>query len=268
MFAWRLQIDAENDPAAALAGDALLLTQAARGQLPPTARIWRSRPCLVVPARQMQQPSAADAAAASAATGWPVVVRHSGGAPVPLDPGMVNLSLVFTIDAGDTWRIDDGFRLLTDTLIATFADLGLAAQCGEVAGAFCPGRYDLAVGGRKIAGTAQQWRGGRDADGNPIRAVLAHACLLAAPDLATGLAALGRWSERLGTQPQVSADRLTSVHNAAATREVSPSFTTDRLIAALARQVAARSCSVADCSVAGPAAFRHAPSGQSSQPRA
>jgi len=242
MFAWQLRIDAENDdPAAALAGDQLLLTRAIQGRLPPTARIWRSPSCLVVPARQMHLPVAVRAAEAMVATGWPVIPRHSGGSPVPLDPGMVNLSLVFTIEAGDTWRIEDGFRLLTDLLTATFAELGLLAQCGEIHGAFCPGRYDLAIDGRKIAGTAQQWRGGRNAIGKPIQAVLTHACLLAAPDVAAGLQALGQWSGWLGIPSQVSADRLTTVHDALGFGLDSPSITIGRVITALARQITAHS---------------------------
>jgi lipoate-protein ligase A len=242
MFAWRLKIEAESDdPAVALAGDQLLLTQAAQGHLPPTARIWRSRSCLVVPARQMQQPAAVRATAEMAAAGWPVVTRHSGGSPVPLDPGMVNLSLVFTIETGDTWRIEDGFRLLVDLLAASFAELGLTTQCGEISEAFCPGRYDLAIGGRKIAGTAQQWRGGRGEAGNPIQAVLAHACLLVAPDVAAGLRALGQWSDRLGIPSQVSPDHLTTVHEALAFRLDSPSITINRVITALARQITVRS---------------------------
>lgn len=242
MFAWRLKIEAEDDdPTAALAGDMHLLTEAAAGRLLPTARIWRSRSCLVVPARQMHLPATVCAAEALAATGWPVIPRHSGGSPVPLDPGMVNLSLVFTIEAGDTWRIEDGFRLLTDLLTATFAELGLLAQCGEIHGAFCPGRYDLAIDGRKIAGTAQQWRGGRNAIGKPIQAVLAHACLLVAPDVAAGLKTLGQWSDRLGIPSQVSPDCLTTVHDALGFRLDSPSITIGRVISALARQITARS---------------------------
>ena len=241
MLAWRLVIETENDdPAAALAGDLLLLSEAARGELPPTARIWRSSPCLVVPARQLSQPEALATTTAMTATGWPVVARHSGGSPVPLDPGMINLSLVFTVAASDAWRIDDGFRLLIDLLAATFTELGLLTQCGEIEGAFCPGRYDLAIRGRKVAGTAQQWRGGRNAAGEPILAVLAHACLLVAPDVAGGLQALGRWSAGLGIPSEVSPDRLITVQDATA-RLLPPHLTIARVITVLARQIMARS---------------------------
>lgn len=146
---------------------------------------------LIVPARVSSLPGFTAACANSAANNWPVLVRATGGAPVPQFPGMLNIALAYRIAADQPWSIDDAYRHLADLLGAALKPLGLAAATGEIADAFCPGRYDLSLQGRKIAGLAQRRK--RAASGG--QAILAHACLLVEGDLADPFGALAAFED-------------------------------------------------------------------------
>jgi octanoyl-[GcvH]:protein N-octanoyltransferase len=156
------------------------------------ARLWQTAAaCLAVPSRISALPGFAEAAARSAARDWPVIVRATGGAPVPQFPGMLNVALAYRLDADRPWSLDDGYRHLAHLLTGALKPLDLVVEIGEIADAFCPGRYDLSLGGRKIAGLAQRRR--RATDGG--QAVLAHACLLVAGDVAAPFGALAAFED-------------------------------------------------------------------------
>lgn len=251
---WHLRIETSPlDPIAALAGEDALI-EAVATDVPATAsvapddlsttpraiaRLWRSRRCLVVPARQRADPAFAAAAADLARSGWPVVTRASGGSPVPLDPGVINLSLAFPIarERSPSWQIDDGFRLLTDTLIRAVAEFGLTVTCGQVAEAFCGGRFDLAIDGRKIAGTAQHWHAGHDAAGKKQQIVLAHAALLAAADLPAGIAAVNQWQSHFADRAICRLDRVTTLQRAFFPHVMPRERLIARLLAAILRSL-------------------------------
>ena len=125
------------------------------------------------------------------ARGWPVHIRATGGAPVPQYPGMLNLALAYRLDADQPWSLDDGYRHLAGVLQGALQRLGLQPQTGEIADAFCPGRYDLSLGAQKIAGLAQRRR--RTLDGG--QAILAHACLLVEGELTSPFTALAAFED-------------------------------------------------------------------------
>jgi len=104
---------------------------------------------------------------------------------------MLNLALAYRLDGDQPWSLDDGYRHLARILIDALGQLGLKATTGEIADAFCPGRYDLSLGGRKIAGLAQRRR--RALDGG--QAILAHACLLVDGDIAAPFTALAEFED-------------------------------------------------------------------------
>ncbi|MDY0871411.1 lipoate--protein ligase family protein [Dongia rigui] len=198
---------------------------------PALARLWQTTPCLAVPSRVASLPGFTEAAAAAEARGWPVHVRATGGAPVPQFPGMLNLALAYRLDADRPWSLDDGYRHLAHVLTTSLGQLGLAAETGEIADAFCPGRYDLSLGGRKIAGLAQRRR--RTADGG--QAVLAHACLLVDGDLSVPFAALAAFEDafmparkwRINAATTIAAHRSAQDNIADVTRAIGDSLRRD-----------------------------------------
>lgn len=197
-------------PAAAIGEDARILGEVAHGHSRAIARIWQSDSCIAVPARLARSAAFPAAARRSAAAGWPVVIRGSGGEPVPLAPGVVNLSLAYWVPHARRWSIEDAYAHLASVVAGAVRSLGFPAAVGVVAHAFCAGRFDLGIDGRKIAGTAQHRRPARRADAAGT-AILAHLALFVDPDLEAALAALGRFEALLGTEPAWRKDRVTSL---------------------------------------------------------
>jgi lipoate-protein ligase A len=137
-------------------------------------RLWRTTPCLVVTSLLAQRAAFAAAAEASAQRGWPVVVRRTGGGPVPQTAGTLNVSLAYACLRETTPSIDAAFKDFADRLLEALKTCGVEAAVGEIEGSCCPGRYDIAIGTRKIIGIAQRRRQGSK-DGALLSAVLVHA---------------------------------------------------------------------------------------------
>jgi octanoyl-[GcvH]:protein N-octanoyltransferase len=196
---WRLLDEPEvRDPAERVAVDALLLEAVRSGAAPATARIWENARCLVVARSDRRLPRFEAARAELAAAGWPVIVRESGGTAVPHGPGILSLSLAFRPPRSRRCTIESGYDAVCRPLEAALASLGVASERREVKGAFCDGRFDLAVSGRKIAGTAQRWRAGPGGPAPERGAVLAHAVWLVDADRAAAAAALDRFYAAAG----------------------------------------------------------------------
>jgi lipoate-protein ligase A len=141
----------------------------------PAILIWQARACgLVVPRHWARQAGVMAAAERLETQGWPVVARVSGGGAVPQGPHTLNLAVVLPVLRG--FRIEHGFALICAMVSEALTRFEIASDTGPVAGAFCDGAWNITVGGRKIAGTAQRWHG---VDGT--RVALLHAAILTAP---------------------------------------------------------------------------------------
>lgn len=184
------------------------LDAALQGQA--TAALWTGAPGLVAPVSYRRYATFDSACAASAARGWPVRLRRSGGGVVPQGQGILNLTLAYPSDGSPGAAAHAVYAHLCQLLRSALARLGIAAQARSVQGSFCDGRFNLAVIHqgvvKKIAGTAQYWR---RAAGH--QAVLAHALLLVVTDSAC-LSAQANWFEAdLASGRQYEASALTSV---------------------------------------------------------
>ena len=69
---------------------------------------------LVMPRRLSRLPGFAAASEVSAANGWPVLLRETGGEPVPQSAATVNIALVYAPprSEGDHGRIETAYRRL------------------------------------------------------------------------------------------------------------------------------------------------------------
>ncbi|MFB5268597.1 biotin/lipoate A/B protein ligase family protein [Paenibacillus enshidis] len=121
----------------------------------PLLHMWRCSKALVIGHRDRRLSRAEEAMALLRGEGMPVCVRPSGGAAVLLDEGVLNLSLILP-NPQHSINIHDDFRLMAELIGDALAPWSTAAAAGEVAGSFCPGDYDLAIGGRKFCGIAQR----------------------------------------------------------------------------------------------------------------
>jgi len=185
-----------------IAREAEWMAAAAHGER-AVAHLWQGVPGWVVPRRTTVLPAWSSV---QARHGSALQVRGSGGGLVPQGPGLWNLSLAWP--AGDATPADMHpiYVGLCDALAAAFARLGVVATPQAVQGSFCDGRWNLAVHGRKLVGTAQAWRrfGAR-------QVVLAHALIIVGADPAALTDSANRIEAELGQDRPYRADALTSL---------------------------------------------------------
>ncbi|WNW12127.1 lipoate--protein ligase family protein [Pseudomonas sp. DTU_2021_1001937_2_SI_NGA_ILE_001] len=152
-----------------------LLASVCAGEAEHGLLFWRPLDqALVMPRRMSRLPGFEAACEPLADSGWPVLLRETGGEPVPQSPATVNIALVYAqpSDDLDRERIETAYLRLCQPLLDV---LGERASLGEVDGAFCDGRYNVNLDGRKLVGTAQRWRQAR---GGARPVVLVHGALL------------------------------------------------------------------------------------------
>ncbi|GHD98625.1 hypothetical protein U879_14185 [Defluviimonas sp. 20V17] len=188
-----------------IAAEHALLQAARDGQ--HGALVWGAeRPGLVVPRAMSRRPGFAAAARASAARGWPVHLRATGGGMAPQGPGIVNLSRAGPALGRSAEAI---YQDLCNTVGAALATLGITTETGPLPGSFCDGRWNLLAEGRKIAGTAQHWQ--PRADPHSGWAVLAHAVILDEAMPEACLAAIDGLSADLNLPPTLGPRAHTTV---------------------------------------------------------
>lgn len=175
-------------------GERELLTSAI--ELPPGMAkilVWRTSQSIIVPRGFPGRDGFADAVSAMAARGFPVFERDTGGDLTPQSPGVINLSMVFRLNGANP-NIKAAYLRLVQPVIEFLRErYNLAADVCAVPGAFCDGAYNIAIDGRKLAGTAQRWRliGG---EGSARKAaVLGHVAVMADVELTPAIDALNEF---------------------------------------------------------------------------
>ncbi len=162
-----------------LALDTALFRAVEGGAQGGTLRLWES-PALVVVLGRSSVISNEVEQAACAADGVPVLRRDSGGGAVLLGPGCMSYSLLLSLDRYPELRnVRLSYGLILGCLVRALAVPGLEIR----------GLSDLAIGGRKVSGSAQ--RRGR-------QALLHHGTLLYEFE--------PRWVERYLKQPSRQPD--------------------------------------------------------------
>lgn len=151
--------------------------------------VWRTEKCLVVPRSLSTDVHFHEAAAFMADVGWPVRIRDTGGDVTPQCPDIINVTHVFILTQPSEQNVQQSYVRFCGPLLAYLADCGIKAYLSGVERAFCDGKYNIAVNGKKLAGTAQRWRPFTTSQGHQAIAGLAHAAILSAPSLTDSIAA-------------------------------------------------------------------------------
>ncbi|QXI05727.1 hypothetical protein PS684_00818 [Pseudomonas fluorescens] len=166
---------------------------------------------LVMPRRLNRLPGFDRASEVSAAGGWPVLLRETGGEPVPQSAATINIALVYAPprSEGDLNRIETGYRRLCDPICQLLDELGGTASLGEIDGAFCDGRFNVNLDGRKMVGTAQRWR---QSQGGQRPVGLVHGAMLMDNERESMVAAVNRFNEACGLEQRVRAQSHIALH--------------------------------------------------------
>lgn len=125
-----------------------------KGEL-PLIHLWRHERAFILGLRDRKLPYAEDAMKWLKHQGYAVMVRHSGGAAVPLDKGVINLSILLP-KATAAMDFKDDFKMMVELLRSSLEALTQDVQSGEIIGSYCPGEYDLSIQGKKFCGIAQR----------------------------------------------------------------------------------------------------------------
>ena len=135
-----------------------LLEEVAAGSRDSAALLWTSSRYVGATYPETRLSGFGEAARLAEESGFPVLVRNSGGGAVAANEGSISFSLTFPVE--DLRRgLYDRYTEGVEIVVATLDKHGIVAEAGEVEGEFCPGAYSVRSGGysgTKIAGLAQR----------------------------------------------------------------------------------------------------------------
>ncbi|MEI2701361.1 MAG: hypothetical protein V9E83_03050 [Baekduia sp.] len=137
----------------ALTGE--LLAAVASGAEQPLVRVFVPGPTLAFGRLDARADGFAAAEAAARVHGFVPLVRHAGGRAAAYDHGSVVIERIDRAGAVAE-GIEERFAAMATVAQRLLADAGVDAQIGELPGEYCPGRFSLHAGGRKLAGVAQR----------------------------------------------------------------------------------------------------------------
>lgn len=135
-----------------------ILEDVGAGRRPPTALLWSSGPFVAATRPETRREGFAAAVKAASALGFPTLVRNSGGGAVAANEGTLSFSITYAVEDLRS-GLYERYAELSSLIVGALRRLGIAAETGEVEGAFCPGEYSVRVGGpggTKVAGLAQR----------------------------------------------------------------------------------------------------------------
>lgn len=145
----------EPDVLYSFALDELLCRRTGQGG-PSICHIWRHPRGFVMGLRDSRLPEAAEAERLLQSEGWSTAVRNSGGAAVPLDLGVINISLILPKPSAGSVHFHDDFERMYGLIRHALKETGCPVDKGEIQGAYCPGEFDLSINGYKFCGIAQR----------------------------------------------------------------------------------------------------------------
>ena len=117
-------------------------------------RTWIHNHSVVLGIQDHRLPSIERASEFLVEQGFAPIVRNSGGLAVVLDPGILNISIVFKDT--DKYSIDTAFGYMVELTKRLLPELADQIEAYEIVGSYCPGTFDLSVGGKKFAGISQR----------------------------------------------------------------------------------------------------------------
>ncbi|MEI4768961.1 lipoate--protein ligase family protein [Psychrobacillus sp. FJAT-51614] len=137
------------------ASDDLLCHLVGQGQSPATVRTWVHDNTVVLGIQDHRLPFVEDAQNFLRSQGYAPIVRNSGGLAVVLDEGVLNISIVLS-EIDKSIDIPTGYEVMLEFVRLLFPEAEGKIEAYEIVGSYCPGSYDLSIGGKKFAGISQR----------------------------------------------------------------------------------------------------------------
>jgi len=137
------------------ATDDTLCESVGSGNSPAVARSWVHHQTIVLGIQDTKLPFLQEGLKVLEQKGYQYIVRNSGGLAVVLDEGVLNLSLILP-EAEKGIDINRGYDAMWLLIKKMFSDFAIEIEAREIVGSYCPGSYDLSIGGKKFAGISQR----------------------------------------------------------------------------------------------------------------
>ncbi|RCW77475.1 lipoate--protein ligase family protein [Saliterribacillus persicus] len=141
-------------PMASFATDDALCIHVSEKTNTLATRLWVHKPTIVLGILDARLPFLEKGMSYLREQGYQMVVRNSGGLAVVLDEGVLNFSII--LGEATKLGIHDGYLIMVDFVRDLFQDLTTDIDAYEIKGSYCPGDYDLSIGGKKFAGISQR----------------------------------------------------------------------------------------------------------------
>ncbi|UOE93994.1 biotin/lipoate A/B protein ligase family protein [Alkalihalobacillus sp. LMS39] len=117
-------------------------------------RTWVHPKTVVLGIQDSRLPMVTDGIQYLQEQGYNTIVRNSGGLAVVLDAGILNISLI--MKEQKKFSIDSGYELMFSVIKQMFKPYDVLIEAREIIGSYCPGSFDLSIGGKKFAGISQR----------------------------------------------------------------------------------------------------------------
>ena len=124
-------------------------------QSPPVVRTWVHNASVVLGIQDHRLPYIQEGMDLLTERGYIPIVRNSGGLAVVLDKGVLNLSIILS-EQQEKLSINAGYDIMVEFICNIFPEIAERIEAYEIVGSYCPGSYDLSVGGKKFAGISQR----------------------------------------------------------------------------------------------------------------
>ncbi|MEX3621622.1 biotin/lipoate A/B protein ligase family protein [Viridibacillus arvi] len=144
-----------HSPLESFAADDTLCHIVGQDMSPATVRTWVHDRSVVLGIQDHRLPHIADGMNFLAVKGFTPIVRNSGGLAVVLDSGVLNISIVLS-EQHSKIDINTGYEVMLELIKALFPKAAENIEAYEIVGSYCPGSYDLSIGGKKFAGISQR----------------------------------------------------------------------------------------------------------------
>ena len=124
-------------------------------QSPPVVRTWVHNASVVLGIQDHRLPYIQEGMELLTERGYIPIVRNSGGLAVVLDEGVLNVSIILS-EQQEKLSINAGYDVMVEFIRHIFPEIAERIEAYEIVGSYCPGSYDLSVGGKKFAGISQR----------------------------------------------------------------------------------------------------------------
>lgn len=133
-----------------------VLTTFAGDNNQPIIHFWQLSQTLILGMKDSRVPHLAQGLKTIQEAGYYPLLRNSGGLGVVSDSGILNVSLILPKHTINNLSIDNGYQTMLNWLNRTIYGRTAKITAGEIPDSYCPGKFDLSIDRKKIAGIAQR----------------------------------------------------------------------------------------------------------------